>query len=187
VLDEERQGWPDQGSKREARKGSLDLTDQDGTASSTVPSLFTGRKEMARYVVVAFLIVMMAATVLCVGACGVKQVGSLQRQSQSVDVDEARSVRADLRMGAGEFNLTGGADRLMEADFSYNVADWKPEVNYEVSGDTGELSVSKTSLRASQSARPATSGTFALTTKCRPTSTCRWVQEKAIWTWIASP
>jgi hypothetical protein len=29
----------------------------------------------------------------------------------------------------------------MEADFAYNVADWKPEVDYEVSGDTGELSV----------------------------------------------
>ncbi len=27
----------------------------------------------------------------------------------------------------------------MEADFSYNVADWKPEVDYDVSGDTGEL------------------------------------------------
>src|SRR5215203_999494 len=75
------------------------------------------------------------------GACGVKQVGDLQRQSQSVDVEEARSVRANLRMGAGELNLTGGADRLMEADFFYNVADWKPEVDYEVSGDTGELVV----------------------------------------------
>jgi hypothetical protein len=38
-------------------------------------------------------------------------------------------------------NLTGGADQLMEADFAYNVPDWKPKVNYEVSGDTGELTV----------------------------------------------
>jgi hypothetical protein len=44
-------------------------------------------------------------------------------------------------MGAGELNLTGGADRLMEADFAYNVADWEPEVNYDVSGETGELIV----------------------------------------------
>ena len=95
---------------------------------------------MARYVVI-FSIIMVAGTVLLAEACGVKQVGDLQRQSQSVDVEEARSVRADLRMGAGELNLTGGADRLMEADFFYNVADWKPEVDYEVSGDTGELSV----------------------------------------------
>ena len=96
---------------------------------------------MARPYVVVLLIVMMAGTVLFAGACGVKQVGDLQRQSQSVDVEEARSVRADLRMGAGELNLSGGADALMEADFFYNVADWEPEVNYEVSGDTGELVV----------------------------------------------
>jgi hypothetical protein len=96
---------------------------------------------MARYVVVILSIIMVAGTALLAEACGVKQVGDLQRQSQSVDVEEARSVRADLRMGAGQLNLTGGADRLMEADFFYNVADWKPEVDYEVSGDTGELSV----------------------------------------------
>jgi hypothetical protein len=44
-------------------------------------------------------------------------------------------------MGAGELNLTGGADQLMEGDFSYNVADWKPEVSYDVGGDEGELVV----------------------------------------------
>ena len=44
-------------------------------------------------------------------------------------------------MGAGELNLTGGADKLMEPDFSYNVAEWKPEVSYDVSGDEGELVV----------------------------------------------
>jgi hypothetical protein len=46
-------------------------------------------------------------------------------------------------MGAGELNLTGGADRLMEAEFSYNVANWKPKVDYDVSGETSELMVSQ--------------------------------------------
>jgi N-terminal domain of toast_rack, DUF2154 len=87
------------------------------------------------------LIFTVAATSLFAVACGGQQVGELQRQSHSVDVQQARSVRTDLEIGAGELNLTGGADRLMEADFAYNVADWKPEVNYEVSGDTGDLSV----------------------------------------------
>src|SRR5215218_579197 len=95
---------------------------------------------MARYVAV-LLFSIVAGTAVFAGACGVKQVGDLQRQSQSVDVQGARSVRAELRMGAGELNLTGGADRLMEADFSYNVADWEPVVNYDVSDDTGALSV----------------------------------------------
>ena len=65
----------------------------------------------------------------------------MQHESKSVDPKDAQSVRAQLKMGAGELNLTGGADQLMEGDFSYNVADWKPEVSYDVSGDEGELVV----------------------------------------------
>jgi hypothetical protein len=44
-------------------------------------------------------------------------------------------------MGAGELNLTGGADKLMDGDFSYNVSEWKPKVSYDVSGKKGELVV----------------------------------------------
>jgi len=87
------------------------------------------------------LLVAAAAVALFVVACQTQEVGALQRESQAVDLENAQSVRADLRMGAGELKVTGGADALMEGDFSYNVAAWKPEVNYDVSGDTGELSV----------------------------------------------
>jgi hypothetical protein len=101
---------------------------------------------MARYVVVVLLIVMLASTAMLAGACGtqsggIQQVGKMQRDSQSVDLKNAQSTRAKLKMGAGELNITGGADQLMEGEFSYNVSDWKPKVNYDVSGDTGELTV----------------------------------------------
>jgi hypothetical protein len=101
---------------------------------------------MARYVVVVLLIVMMAATAILAGACGTQsgetqRVGKMQHESKSVDLKNAQSTRAKLQMGAGELNITGGADQLMEADFSYNVAEWKPKVTYDVSGDTGELTV----------------------------------------------
>src|ERR687894_1931642 len=102
---------------------------------------------MARYLVVILSIVMMAATAVLAGACSTQgggtqqQVGKMQHESKSVDPKDAQSVRANLKMGAGELNLTGGADQLMEADFAYNVADWKPKVNYDVSGETGELTV----------------------------------------------
>src|SRR3712207_5520750 len=82
-----------------------------------------------------------AVAVLFVGACGTQRVGELQRDSRSIQPENAQSVRANLRMGAGELNVTGGADALMEADFSYNVADWQPQVNYDVSGERGELTV----------------------------------------------
>jgi hypothetical protein len=102
---------------------------------------------MARYGVVVFSIFMMAATVLLAGACGTQgsggtpQVGKMQHDSKSVDPKDAQSASAQLKMGAGELNLTGGADQLMEADFSYNVSDWKPKVSYDVSGKKGELVV----------------------------------------------
>src|SRR5215217_6817736 len=103
---------------------------------------------MARYgVVVVLSIAMMAATAVLTGACGMQpggsqqQVGKMQSESNSVALENAKSARTQLKMGAGELNITGGADQLMEADFSYNVSEWKPKVSYDVSGKKGELIV----------------------------------------------
>src|SRR5215203_1109700 len=101
---------------------------------------------MVRYGVVVLLIVMMSATAVLAGACGTQpgggqQVGKMQHESQSVGLENAQSARAELKMGAGELNITGGADQLMEGEFSYNVSEWKPKVSYDVSGQEGELIV----------------------------------------------
>jgi hypothetical protein len=89
------------------------------------------------------LAIMLVVVTLFVGSCGARgqQVGEMQRESQAVDLENARSVRAHLMMGAGELKVSGAADALMEADFSYNVADWKPKVGYNVNGEKGELRV----------------------------------------------
>jgi hypothetical protein len=94
----------------------------------------------------AFLFALLVIAVILAGACGMQpggtpDVGKMQHESESVDPKDAQSVRAQFKMGAGELNLTGGADQLMEGDFSYNVAEWKPKVSYDVSGDEGELLV----------------------------------------------
>jgi hypothetical protein len=94
----------------------------------------------------AFPFALLVTVAVLAGACGMQpggkpQVGKMQHESKSVDPKDAQSVRAQLKMGAGELNLTGGADRLMEGDFSYNVAEWKPDVSYDVSAEKGELVV----------------------------------------------
>ena len=58
------------------------------------------------------------------------KVGALQTESQSVELGNAESVRVEIDMGAGDLTLTGGAEKLMEADFTYNVARLKPNVDY---------------------------------------------------------
>src|ERR671920_2391555 len=94
----------------------------------------------------AFLFTLLVTGTVLTGACGTQpggtqQVGKMQHESNSVDPKNAQSARAQLKMGAGELNLTGGADQLMEADFSYNVSKWKPKVSYHVSGKKGQLLV----------------------------------------------
>src|SRR5215203_2413269 len=74
---------------------------------------------MSRYLVVVLSIVVMAATAVLAGACGM-QPGGTQQQ-------------------VGKLHITGGADQLMDGDFSYNVSEWKPKVSYDVSGQEGEL------------------------------------------------
>jgi hypothetical protein len=91
------------------------------------------------------LLVAAVAVVVFAEACESQEVGQMQRESRSIQPENAQSVRAHLMIGAGELKVSGAADALMEADFSYNVADWKPEVDYDVSGDTGELTVKQES------------------------------------------
>jgi hypothetical protein len=84
------------------------------------------------------------ATALGAAACysdGSLPVGELQTESRSVKLGNAKSVRAEIHMGAGEVKLTGGARELLEAEFSYNVPRWKPEVEYSVSGERGMLTI----------------------------------------------
>ena len=47
-------------------------------------------------------------------------------------------------MGSGELRVASGTSKLMEGKFSYNVAGWKPVVDYRAGGtSTGELKLSQ--------------------------------------------
>jgi hypothetical protein len=81
------------------------------------------------------------ATLIGTTACVNMPVGDLETESRSVKLGEAKTVRAEIRMGVGEMKLAGGARELLEADFAYNFARWKPEVEYSVSGARGLLAL----------------------------------------------
>ena len=67
--------------------------------------------------------------------------GEVRKESKAVALGAAHTVKVSLNMKAGELKVGGGASGLMEADFTYNVPEWKPEVKYEVSGSLGNLKV----------------------------------------------
>jgi hypothetical protein len=91
------------------------------------------------------LAVLLVVAAVFLGSCGAQGqgegVGEMRNESRSVQPEDAKTVRAHLTMGAGELKVGGAADALMEGEFSYNVGDWKPQVDYDVSGENGDLSV----------------------------------------------
>ncbi|HEY46345.1 MAG: hypothetical protein AMJ88_13985 [Anaerolineae bacterium SM23_ 63] len=80
---------------------------------------------------------------LALSACTIERfrVGSTRTESETVEVGNAETVRADIRMGVGEIEISGGARELMEAEFAFNVDELEPQVSYDVSGTTGRLTV----------------------------------------------
>ncbi len=77
------------------------------------------------------LIALVLAAALMLASCSSNlTVGTLRTESQSVELGDAKSVRVEINIGAGDLQLSGGAEKLMEADFTYNVARLKPEVGY---------------------------------------------------------
>jgi hypothetical protein len=72
----------------------------------------------------------LCATLLLASCSSAARVGELQTESRSVELGDAESVRVEINMGAGNLEVTGGADQLLESEFVYNVAKLKPEVEY---------------------------------------------------------
>ena len=76
------------------------------------------------------IVLVLLAALLLAGCSSKARVGALRTESQSVELGDAKSVRVEIAFGAGDLQVTGGADKLLEADFNYNVAALQPEVGY---------------------------------------------------------
>lgn len=76
------------------------------------------------------LIALIFVAALLAGCGSRARVGELRSESKSVELENAKSVDVNINMGAGNLTVTGGAEKLLEADFNYNVAKLKPEVEY---------------------------------------------------------
>jgi len=87
---------------------------------------------------------------LLAAACSIDSAGETKREQQSIDLDGSGSARVNLEMSAGELKVSGGAAKLMEAEFTYNVDRLKPMVEHH-------SSATETDIRISQSQAPGLS------------------------------
>ncbi len=69
-------------------------------------------------------------------------VGGVARtDSQSVELGDAETVRVEITMEMGHLEIAGGTDNLMSADLAYEAFEWKPVVEYNLSGNQGTFVV----------------------------------------------
>ncbi len=90
-----------------------------------------------------FAALLMSGCTLNVGNRGgpVERPGEMIEETESVELTKAERVNVELQMGAGKLEVEGGAAKLMEADFAYNISSWKPEIHFEETGFRGRLTV----------------------------------------------
>jgi len=78
---------------------------------------------------------------IVVSACDLAgEAGPMQTVTRSVEQGDAEAVDVDLRMGAGELNLRGGATALLNGGFQFSVPEWTPTLQYR-DGPRGTLHV----------------------------------------------
>ncbi|MCB9419858.1 MAG: hypothetical protein H6667_08640 [Ardenticatenaceae bacterium] len=82
-----------------------------------------------------------AVLILTTGCINQIKVGPTQTDEQTIEAGDISSARVKIDMGVGKLDVNGGADGLLDAQFTYNIESWKPEVNYEISNSEGRLTI----------------------------------------------
>jgi hypothetical protein len=103
----------------------------------------TGRRVQVSVLMAVLLVGLLVASAGC-GAISVR-TGELRTETTTVALEAAKTASVEIRQGAGTLKISGGASKLMDATFVYNVDSWKPEVTYSVNGDQGSLVVKQPS------------------------------------------
>lgn len=85
------------------------------------------------------MMILITLGLVITGCTQESRVGTMQIESRTIELGDTESVDVDIQFGAGDLEVTGGAENLLEADFAYNVAKLKPVVKY----GNGELVISQ--------------------------------------------
>ena len=69
--------------------------------------------------------------------------GELHHETQTIDLQGAKSLRAHIEMPAGQLRLRGGSSQLLQATFDFTEQEGHPHVAYNVSDGAGILEITQ--------------------------------------------
>lgn len=84
------------------------------------------------------------AVAFLAAACDLGPPRESKTVTRAIELDKAQSIDVQLEMGAGELVVNGGAAKLLDASFKFNVPEWEPVVDYQA-GERGRLRVTQPS------------------------------------------
>jgi hypothetical protein len=67
----------------------------------------------------------------------------MHHESRTVDREDARSVNASVEAAAGQLTISGGSNRLLDADFVFNDTYAIPQVDYHIDSGVGQLTITQ--------------------------------------------
>lgn len=74
--------------------------------------------------------------VVLTAGCGIF-TGGLKKDDFTIEKDKAEELELEVNIGAGELNISDGADEWAEGTFEYNHKKFKPDVSYKLKGEKG--------------------------------------------------
>ena len=86
-------------------------------------------------------ILLTVGIIVLAGCANNVRLGPMEHETKALELDKSEITRVELKMGAGELRVGGGAAKLMEANFDYNDAGSKPQVEYHSTGVRSDIDV----------------------------------------------
>lgn len=65
----------------------------------------------------------------------------MEHETKNLEFDKSEMTRAEIKIGAGELRVGGGAAKLMEGNFDYNDPGSKPQVDYHSTGVRSDIDI----------------------------------------------
>lgn len=98
---------------------------------------------VSRTAVLAATATLLLSATSCVSTGERVELADLRTDERSVDIGGAESVVIDIEIGIGKLTVKSGSAALLDAEFTYNVDEWAPSVEYNVEGGVGRLSITQ--------------------------------------------
>lgn len=84
--------------------------------------------------------------VVLLASCSIG-TGPTVHDKHSIELDKSELTRLNLRIGAGELRVSGGASKKVEADLAYNSDRLKPTIDQRNSGSHSEIEIAQPESR----------------------------------------